>query len=553
MRYALAMALMLTLSFGLITESFRYQSTARIWEDDYDLLFDPARIPQIEGSRVWTGLANLVSGDEEVFSNSSMPYLLIGGVTHYQDFFPAGVYDRSTSKTPLNTGLQDPMGNDIFGEGSVEEINWTLDPSNGDPVGWDVTNTSVIAFDRHAYANYYVALGMKSNNLRLGIGYLHRDHTQTLTDPSNNYDYEYFEEDLDPDSMIYHETEVYSGDEIYKSGENDLVLSGWMDMEQMSIGADFRFDMLSYCDEAFITGAEEIYLIPEDPDQPYVFTNNIDSVYLPESGNRMSLNIKVCYNWTDMAQGRFFGGYFMKSTSYDADAAEYWYETVEDVGYDDGDPETTLDTAMTITQYTGDFKESGFKLGTKQLFEIGEKFRFGFGLFWTMYSVNDSVNQFDSMYTAQDYNDGDTDTLVQNSYYTYTYSTERWANVTDGSVNVFNIPVGMEFDLAKAVVLRLGADHTVTINDLTTDYILEAWDPQYTSYDQEDGTSWETYQSPGSRPENTSETDTRKTPSTSYYYGIGWKVTKNLQLDFMNFSDLTDLANWRVSATLHFD
>jgi hypothetical protein len=544
---------MLTLSFGLITESFRYQSTARIWEDDYDLLFDPARIPQIDGSRVWTGLANFVTGNEELFSNSSQPYLLIGGVTHYNNFFPAGVYDRSVDKTPLNTGLVDPMGNEIYGEGSVEIIEWDLDPTNGDPESWEVTTESRIGFDRNAYADYYVALGTQMDNLRLGLGYLHRDHTQTMTDPSNNYDYEYFTEELSPDSMTYLETEVYTGDEVYTSSEDDFILSGWMDMEQMAIGADFRYAMLSYGSEAFITGAEEVYSEPEDPSHLYVFTDNLDSLNMPESGSRMAFNVKVFYDWNDMAQGRFYGGYFMKSTSYGDDATEHVFETVEDVGYDDGDPEMTFDTTLTTSIYAGEFKYSGFRLGTKQLFEVGDNFRFGFGFFWSMWSVDDSVNRFDSTYAAQVYDDGDPDTLVQNSYDTYTYSTERWAMVTDGSVNTFNIPVGAEFDFSKHLVLRLGADHTITINDLTTTHTLEAWDPEYTYYDQEDGTNYETYQDPSARPENTSENNTTKVPATMYYYGIGWKVTDNLQIDLMNFSDLTDIGDWRLSATLHLD
>jgi hypothetical protein len=552
MRYALAIALMLTLSFGLITESFRYQSTAQIWEDDYDLLFDPARIPQIEGSRVWTGLANLVTGTEEGFSNASQPYLLIGGVTNYNTFFPAGVYDRSVSKTPLNTGLVDPLGHEIYGEGSVETINWQLDPTNGDPIYREVTNESVIAFDRHAYANYYVALGMQMNNMRFGLGYMHRDHTQTFTDPNNNYDYEYFEEDIEDDSLEYRETAVYSGDEINSSSENDFILSGWMDKEQMAIGADFRYDMLSNNEEAFITGAEEVYTGPDDPDAPYMLTDNLDSLTLPEAGSRMALNVKVFYDWNDNAQGRVYGGYFMKSTSYDAGAIENMLETVDYHGYDDGDPDMYTTTDFTSSSYTGDFKYNGFRLGTKQLFEVSENFRFGFGFFVTMTSVNDSVNRFDSTYTYIDSTDGDT--LVNNSYEQYSVSTERWAMVTDGSVNTFNIPVGMEFNLAKSVVLRLGVNHTITTNDLTTNYVLEAWDPEYTYYENNDTSySWEFYQSPSERPENTSENDVQKISSTSYSYGIGWKVTDNLQLDFMNFSDLTDLGDWRLSATLHFD
>jgi len=53
MKYALVFLIMLSLSFGLVTESFRYQSTAGLFEDDYDLLFDPARIPEIGGARAW--------------------------------------------------------------------------------------------------------------------------------------------------------------------------------------------------------------------------------------------------------------------------------------------------------------------------------------------------------------------------------------------------------------------------------------------------------------------------------------------------------------------
>jgi hypothetical protein len=30
-------------------------------------------------------------------------------------------------------------------------------------------------------------------------------------------------------------------------------------------------------------------------------------------------------------------------------------------------------------------------------------------------------------------------------------------------------------------------------------------------------------------------------------------VTNNLQIDLMGFNELTDLSNWRLSATLRFD
>ena len=187
----------------------------------------------------------------------------------------------------------------------------------------------------------------------------------------------------------------------------------------------------------------------------------------------------------------------MKSTSYGDDATSFVTQAVED----EVDPELTLDTTTTLSDYDGDFSANGFRVGTKQLFEISDRFRFAFGFFWNMTSINDSITSYDSTYTATVYDDGDPDTLVQNSYNTYSYSTETWVTVTEGSQMAFTIPIGVEFNVTDPFVIRLGARHSITKNDLTTDNILDAWQPQYTYYDQEDGTTWETWGDPGSRPD----------------------------------------------------
>ncbi|MCK4584415.1 hypothetical protein KAU13_03275, partial [candidate division WOR-3 bacterium] len=49
-----------------------------------------------------------------------------------------------------------------------------------------------------------------------------------------------------------------------------------------------------------------------------------------------------------------------------------------------------------------------------------------------------------------------------------------------------------------------------------------------------------------------SEDITVSSSNTTYTYGLGYTVSENLQIDLMGFSDLTDLSNWRVSATLKF-
>jgi hypothetical protein len=548
MKYAITIALLMSLSFGLVTESFRYQSTAQLWEDDYDLLFDPARIPEIEGSRLWTSLSNFVTGSEELFSNGSVPYFLIGGTKNFGKYCPGLVYDRTSANTPLNTGLVDPYGNNIYGEGSVTEIDWTLD-TLGNRIHRDVTLESRTAFDKTAGSDYYIAVGTKTNGFRFGLGYLHNDAKTTMTDPNDNYTYYYYEEDYEEDTLEYSDSVTFAGDDITKSSLNEFILSAWLDKEVMSFGGDVRYAMLSDNSEAVITGYEAEYANPESPDHYYTLTSDLDSMLLPESGQRISLNLKMFYDYNDYAQGRYYAGFFMKSTSYGDDALSFVNQTIED----EVDPELTLDTTTTLSDYDGDFSSTGFRAGTKQLFEISDRFRFAFGFFWSMASINDSITSLDSTYTSTVYDDGDPDTLVQNSYNTYSYSTETWVRITEGSQMTFTIPIGVEFNIADPFVIRLGARHSITKNDLTTDNILDAWQPQYTYYDQEDGTTWETWGDPGSRPENSTENDNETIPATSYYYGFGWRVTDNLQIDVMNFSDITDWANWRLSATFHFD
>jgi hypothetical protein len=254
MKYALVFVIMLSFSFGLVTESFRYQSTAGLFEDDYDLLFDPARIPEIGGGRLWTSLANFVTGDENLFSGGSQPYVLIGGVAGLGNLYPGAVYDRSAEKTALSTGLNDPYGNPIYGDAELTIINW----NNPDTLG-NFTNRTVETRTRSAYelvgsSDWYLALATKLNSIRLGFGFMHRDYKTTLTDPDNNFTYFYTSEDLVADTLEYQRTANFAGDEIGNSSLNDFRFSAWLDRDNISFGLNFDFEMLSTKDEAIILG-----------------------------------------------------------------------------------------------------------------------------------------------------------------------------------------------------------------------------------------------------------------------------------------------------------
>src|SRR4030043_260291 len=268
MRYAIAIMLMLGLSFGLINESFRYQSTARLFEDDYDLLFDPARIPQIEGSRLWTSLSNFVTGNEQMFSNISAPYILIGGSTNLNQWYPGFVYDRRASKNPLYTGLDDPFGNQMYGEGTRSEIDWEDDDNNG-VFDRRVTETeSREAYDHIQVNDFYVGIGTVRNDKRFGIGYSRINYKNTATDPNDN---------------------------------------------------------LSWANEGIINGDSSLISRPNDSTTWFTGVTVLDSTDQPRSGMRIAVELKDFYDYNEYAQGRFYLRFFMENYDYADGAMSYYY------------------------------------------------------------------------------------------------------------------------------------------------------------------------------------------------------------------------------------
>jgi len=550
MKYAITIALMLSLSFGLMIESFRYRSTAELWEDDYDLLFDPARIPEIEGSRLWTSLSNFVTGSEELFSNGSVPFFLIGGTKNFGKYYPGLVFDMSSDKDALDTGLDDPYGNPIYGEGQVNEVYWYNPDTLGNYQNKTITTEIKQAFGAFSNKDFYIGVGTDLNKLRIGLGFMRNTMSATYTDPDNNFIYNFIAVDITEDTLTHQDTINCAGDNIYSSTENEIILSGWLDKEKLALGMDVRYRMLSWKDEAIIIGDSAYYRNPEHPDEDYTEAARIDSSMMPESGSRIELELKAFYDYNDYAQGRYYFRFFTESTNYKDDAMAYFWEAKEDHYYDNND--YTYDTTNTWKYYDGGHSSMGFRVGTKQLFKVSDRFKLGFGLFWSRTSYDDSTSARDTSVTCHvddDTTTGPGDTLD----YVYTrWESETWSTLREGSASVFTIPVGMEFNLTESFVFRLGAQHTITKNNITTTHILSDWEPWKTKTVYHDTTIY-TYEGAATKPDNYEEIKKETIPATNYYYGVGWRVTDNFQLDLMGFNNLTDMTNWRLSATLRFD
>jgi hypothetical protein len=547
MKYAIAIVTMLSLSFGLVTESFRYQSTAGLFEDDYDLLFDPARIPEIGGSRLWTSLANFVTGDENLFSSGSQPYVLLGGMTGFGNLHPGIVYDRSAQKTALSTGLLDPYGNTIYGDGELTVTDWNNLDTLGNWTNRTDETTTRSAYEHLGSSDWYLALATRLNSIRLGFGFMHNDYQSTFTDPDNNFTYLYTSRDLIGDTLEYQESASFAGDETAKNSSNDFRFSAWLDRNNISFGMNIDFDLLSTKDEAIILGDSAEYENPQSPDTNYTLVAIFDSLMQKQSGNRIAIGLKSFFDYSENTQGRFYIDFYTQSLSYGDDAMDYFFNTREQ-SYST----FTWDTVNTVTRYDGSRSSKGIRVGTKHLFTISPRLKFGIGLFYNTSSYSDSTAAIDTTISIAVYDNGDTISGPEDYTRTITES-ETWMTMVDGSTNSFAIPVGVEFTIANPLVFRLGAQHTIAYDDYTTTTELIDFEPQRTLTVYGDGTTTDVIQDPGPRPEKSVEQETETVPTTDYYYGLGWMVTKNLQIDLMGFNELTDLSNWRLSVTLRFD
>ncbi|HEX7319462.1 MAG TPA: hypothetical protein VF399_03780 [bacterium] len=547
MRYALAIAFIASLSFGLIDESFRYQSTAGLWEDDYDLLFDPARICEINGSRLWTSLSNFVIGSENQFSNGSMPYVLLGGSTNFSRYYPGMVYDRSNTKDALDTGLDDIYGNSIYGDGEVSEIDWNDIDNNGVYDQRIIETTHRSAYNLGKDNDFYLGVGTKMNTLRLGLGFRHENWESRYTTPANNFAYDYTEEDLNTSSLTFESHAAFAGDNVATGGLNGIIFSGWMDKEKMSLGLLASYEMNSYNQDDLIIGDSATYTDPADHTQFFRTVNVLDSLDIPESGMGINLELRDFYNYSENAQGRFFLGFFMEKGSISDDAVGSYHMTSENSFAD-----FTWDTLTTTSFHSGSSSYMGFRLGTKQLFKITDRLRFGIGFFFASANGTDSSAVKDTTVDVEVYNDNDGNTVDPDDYVSTTWSSETWMTRTTGSSTTLTFPVGLEFNITQPFVFRLGAVHEVYKGDYSAVQNLIQYEPERTRIVDGTGAVTETIVDPGQEPVGTDEDYTVNEPSTDYYYGAGWQVTDNLQIDFMGFYDLTDMTNWSISATLEF-
>jgi hypothetical protein len=536
------------LAAAYVPSSFRSQSTAGLWSDDYDLLFEPARIPLIEGSRVYTALSNLVSGEEEQFGTSTDNVYLVGGSTSLlAPFYPGLLFDRTESRDPLSTGLVNGRGDSLFGSGRLvytelldRDLNGTYDYKREDV-------TTAEAWDEDVATDGYVGVGFKTGSLRLGAAFAHNDYSTQSIDPSRNFTYDRRDSSLVAGMLTYRETDTFTGFDRSRLTENNVIVNGWYDFSALRLGLLGSFAPLANDERHDYRGWSNIDRSPANPSiVDFSREQMLDTSDIPYAGNRMGGMASVFYVPKPEIESRFYVRAYTQSLAIAADGGGVEASQIDSVCH----PGRANGSDTTLHKYRGQEKRQGISVSTKQLFTVTPRFRLGLGLGFATDAWQDSLKDSTAQRSYYAFDNGDSISGHEDFHSTTTFS-EEWLTRTTGTDRVLTAPVGIEFKVVEPLALRLGASPTMTWRDETTVEQLTASSPWYAHTVYGDSTFsdqiGDAQQNPGQ-----SETRTSVNYTTVFTYGIGYSPIDNLQIDLMGFSRLTELRDWRLSVTFKF-
>ncbi len=531
---------------GYTGNSFRHESTAFTLDDDFDqwitdyslTMPNPSGLLKIDGYRVYTNMSNLISKEEEQFSNGSLDNLLLGGSGYlYRGYHFGSIVERYADKwkstdSEDNSELIDNDGNGFFDARNRFTASDIRDTS--------LTQTGIL-----------IALAKKRNYIDYGMSYSYRVSDMS-TESMNAAD------TIETDLVTNLNNKIVDADMSdktnSKSNSHLLTFGGlYRYAQDLSIGARIGIGLTH--NEDFDEGFSD-YNADRSPSD----TLHIDRTINDE-------NYRIGRKYSGLS---FYGGLTAElqatpdifsifevvgyTSKLDDDGGTY-SRTIDQISYTSLGQDTMI--AMVDADVSGDksyeLRKNGGILYHKSIVDLPGNLTLGIGLSlagmnWesTLITSADSVSI--ESYDDGDYenNDSDDSTVTITSRY-------KIQQRTTGDSTIVSIPVGVEFKPLKRVALRLGSRFRCIWTDRgSTDALISsAAARKHVAYG--DGAEYEEIiENPYNPYNNTAYSYKTKNSVTDYYYGAAWEVTDNLQIDFMGFQDITQLYDWKLSVVLKF-
>jgi len=550
--------------FGFTNTSFRNASTATLFEDDYDMwlgpypLPDPARLSLIDGARLYTNLSNLVDKSEEPFSNFTNNYFLFGGSTRpIRDIANLGVIiDRYNNKEAWDTGLLDRLGNPIFGYGDVVNATLVDEDNNGTYDRRTTVEETRETWSDNGVKDFVLGFGKDMDGKSFGIFYRLSQTNSEIYGLNGgvpvNYTFDSTDVNLISGDRTFIDNKVGTGSTNDGLTGQLFGFSYWKNLsEQKTFGLHFGYTMFAGATDDVWDRSDNWNGSPDDPNitDTYSMTETSDE-NIPYAGNTITGWFSFINNLNAIMHLRFDTYYIRSSFDISSDATRTHTFTDNRIAADN---HTESNNNSETGNISGNGSSQTVAVKGKIIYDLSKKLRFGIGLGFDAITKDTTRVESTDGTDVYTFNDGDNEPNDPDDYtQTTTYSQSIQTKTTE-AIKTITIPVGLEFNITNPLVFRLGAIHSISLNEATTNEDLLSYSAELTHTVYGDGT--ESYQiNPNPNIENigSSEDNTISFSNTTYTYGFGYTVGQNLQIDLMGFSDLTNLSNWKVSATLKF-
>lgn len=532
--FVLFLTFLLAVGINAQFSSFRTLSTGGVIDDEIEAILGLTEMTNIDGLNIYTNLSNFTITEPIIggFSNN----FLIGLKGSMMEMLHLGILSASTKNLYEDTV-------------NSEEREFT--DTNADQI-YDymskVTSTQTDNSLDETGTNYFGFLFGKKEGFKGGVSY-----TKYFANSINemNFIEESVDSNIISNDLLLTSYEEYKDKGEYSYGADVINLAGGMAMEKMEFVGTFNFGFLKnkmnleYRDTLF---------------NDFSPADNVNNTF------RSDDYYKNYYDWSGLNLGFGLKGYFrmdedsieiftgLQNNSYKPLyflVDEYYTATTVSPGVSADEIYTYIDsTSAGDSQTVAHFSEINWVIGGKYVKKL-ENALFGIGIQFGQEkrSEIDTINNFYLYREEYDNGDGVSDVIDYTYTETGTYVGEYINNYL---VTSLTIPVGLEYNFLKNLFGRIGARTTFEWGNGFQSMKYLSYSPVIGEYNYGDGSSYQVILENPTTREDYDITMKSNYLETTYYYGLGWTISKNVKLDFMGFSNLVDLSTWSLSVNVKF-
>jgi len=524
-----------TIAFAIVPVSIRMRGLnpglVGVVDDEYsDLFFNPAYINRIEGNRVYTNLSNIHNFGQDLLLDPTyspdMYYNLLGGVTNYNDLKLGGILETGGYKSEMTE-------NDAYKEIQGSSTYY-------DSINYDMTKKNLAtAFD--------IFLGKKVSSYDVGLVIGPKCQSFEVTQKYNEEMYEYSH-----DTMIEHD---HITDEVkVKDGGFSVpfmlgMVTGEPDNEYsacLSFGYENGYSLIP-----------EKFLMSDMVESSVQYLNSYSKFFDKYQEEDKYNGIIVGLNGRNKRRMEDHSVSYLANLTYahqpitmNAFESIYHYMSPSSGFYTESE---------SIFSQTADGSQGYLTLslgvGAEKYFDaMSTENMFAIGVFPSFIMGSAKLN-YKPVKMTETYWDN---TTASDTYAFSTYQTDgEYLNVKQSAVGIaISVPLGLETHLTDKLVLRLGATEDFMLKYTGSSKITMAdsgWKYTYTQTMP--------YDTVISESEPTDELDSYTIDAeskyswntmTSYYYGLGYRINRNIELNFLNYAQLTDLRCWVLGVNIKF-